>query len=193
MMFSVFADAIVAVLLIATISYAAVLNRRLGLLRADRAKLEELVNGLTVATQRAEMAVGQLKSVATESGRDLERRTEQAQSLRDDLSYMVERGGTIADRLETGIRARREEPRPDVAPRPRPRAEPKSEPGLRAEPTVASRADIPDPHPDPRPQPRLRPVSKPPVELEEMFEPRRPATTPSRAERELLRALSGLR
>ena len=53
-MLSLFGDAIVALLLIATIGYSAVLNRRLGVLRNDRDKLEVLVRGLTVAAQRAE-------------------------------------------------------------------------------------------------------------------------------------------
>lgn len=111
MMLSVFGDAIVAILLITTISYAAVLNRRLGVLRRDRAKLEELVKNLAVATQRAESGVAGLKATAADTGRQLEKRVEQAQSLRDDLAYMVERGTTIADRLEGSIRGRRDDPR----------------------------------------------------------------------------------
>ena len=61
MMLSLFGDAVVAVLLIATIGYAAVLNRRLSVLRGDRAKLEELIQGLTVAAQRAEAGIAGLK------------------------------------------------------------------------------------------------------------------------------------
>jgi DNA repair exonuclease SbcCD ATPase subunit len=124
MMLSVFGDAIVAILLMATISYAAVLNRRLGVLRRDRAKLEELVRNLATATQRAEAGVANLKAAAADTGRQLEKRVEQAQSLRDDLAYMIERGGTIADRLEGTIRGRREEPKSPKADKAERRGEP---------------------------------------------------------------------
>jgi hypothetical protein len=162
MMLSLFGDAIVAVLLIATISYAAVLNARLGVLRGDRVKLEELVRGLTIAADRAEAGIAALRAAADDVGRRLEKKTEEGRGLREDLTYMIERGIAIADRLEGGIRARREdavieapserkrEPKIDLAPRPAPAPEPKTE------------------------QPAA---------------PR--AAAPSRAERELMRALSG--
>jgi hypothetical protein len=138
MMLSLFGDAIVAVLLVATISYAAVLNQRLAVLRGDRAKLEELVLGLTVAAQRAEAGIAGLKAAADDVGRGLERRIEQARSLRDDLGYMLERGGPIADRLEGTIRARRDEPKPEGTERKR---EPKLDPAPRPEPRVAAATD----------------------------------------------------
>jgi Domain of unknown function (DUF6468) len=119
MMLSLFGDAIVAVLLVATISYAAVLNRRLAVLRGDRARFEELIQGLTAAAQRAEAGIAGLKAVAEDSGRRLEKKLEEAHSLRDDLSYMLERGGGVADRLEGKIRARREETKPEPQPRKR--------------------------------------------------------------------------
>lgn len=162
MMLSLFGDAVVAVLLIATISYAAVLNARLSVLRNDRAKLEELVRGLTVAADRAEAGIAALKAAADDVGRRLEKRTEEGRGLRDDLTYMIERGVAIADRLEGGIRARREE---TVAEAP---VERKREPKI----DLAPRA---------------------PQVTEAKAEPPAPAraAAPSRAERELMRALSG--
>jgi hypothetical protein len=132
MMLSLFGDAVVAALLVATISYAAVLNRRLGVLRGDRAKLEELIQGLTSAAQRAESGIAALREAAEDVGRSLENKIDQGKSLRDDLGYMLERGGPIADRLEGTIRARRDdgaqpmerkrEGRLDFPPRTEPRA-----------------------------------------------------------------------
>ncbi len=173
MMLSLYGDAIVAVLLIVTIGYAAVLNRRLGVLRSDRARFEELMQSLTAAAQRAEAGVAALKSAAEDGGRRLEKKIEQAQRLYDDIGYLAERGGAIADRLEGTIRARRDESRPQpVAERLR---DPDPEPALRgrerargAEPRAAA-ADL-------RPGAVLREPS---------------VAAPSRAERELLRALSG--
>jgi hypothetical protein len=157
MMLPLFGDAIVAVLLIVTISYAVMLNQRLNVLRGDRAQLEALVAGLTVAAQRAEAGVAGLKEASEDSGRRLEKEIEEARKLRDDLHYMLERGSQIADRLEGTIRARRDEVRTEPAP-----AERKREPKLETPPRAAT--------PEAETQ---RPIA------------------PSRAERELLRALAG--
>ena len=129
MMLSLFGDAVVAVLLVVTISYAVMLNQRLGVLRGDRAKLEALVNGLTVAAQRAESGIAALKEASEDSGRRLEKTIVEGQKLRDDLTYMLERGSLIADRLEGTIRARRDDVRAEPAERKR---EPKLETPPRA-------------------------------------------------------------
>lgn len=102
-------DITVAILLIAAIGYAAVLNRRLGVLREDRAKLEELIQGLTVASVNAQNGIAGLRKATEEVGRDLEKELAASRSLRDDLHYLIERGGAVADRLEGAIRTRRDE------------------------------------------------------------------------------------
>ena len=163
MMLSLFGDAVVALLLIATISYAAVLNARLGVLRNDRAKLEELVNGLTAAAQRAEAGIAGLKEAADDGGQRLAKKIEQAQTLRDDLTYLIERGGSIADRLEGTIRARRDGAKPETAERKR---EPRLDPPSRAEPRLGAASPGDEGAPS-------------------------RVLAPSRAERDLLRALAG--
>ena len=163
MMLSLFGDTVVALLLIATISYAAVLNARLGVLRNDRAKLEELVNGLTVAAQRAESGISGLKAASEDGGLRLAKKIEQAQTLRDDLTYLLERGGSIADRLEGTIRARRDGAKPETIERKR---ELKPDPPQRLEPRLAAASSVDD-----------GAASR--------------GLAPSRAERDLLRALAG--
>jgi len=155
MILSFFGDAIVAVLLVVTISYAVMLNQRLNVLRGDRAKLEALVAGLTVAAQRAEGGIAGLREASEDSGRRLEKQIEEGRKLRDDLHYMLERGAQIADRLEGTIRARRDEVRAEPADR-------KREPKLETPPRAAT----------------------PEAEAARPF-------APSRAERELLRAVAG--
>jgi Domain of unknown function (DUF6468) len=109
-------DMTVAFLLVATIGYVAILNRRLGVLRDDKAKLEELIKGLNAASINAQAGIAGLRQATEDVGRDLERKIAAGQSLRDDLHYLIERGGSVADRLEGTIRARREEAAPRVAP-----------------------------------------------------------------------------
>jgi hypothetical protein len=114
-------DITVAFLLITTIGYVAVLNRRLGVLRDDKAKLEELIKGLNAASINAQAGIAGLRQATEEVGRDLEKELVAGRSLRDDLHSLIERGGSVADRLEGTIRARREEA-PRVAEMPGPRA-----------------------------------------------------------------------
>jgi hypothetical protein len=156
MMLSLVGDGIVAILLVATIGYAATLNRRLSMLRGDRAKIDEMIQALSAAAQRAEAGISGLKDGAVEMGQELERTIANAKRLKDDLAYMVERGGGMADRLEGNIRARRDEP-----PAPERKREAKNDAPARSEPKLAT----------------------PPADQRAMG--------PSRAERELLRALAG--
>ena len=113
MMLSLFGDAVVALLLVATISYAAVLNRRLGVLRGDRAKLEELVQGLTVAAQRAEAGISALKATAEDGGKRLESKIEEAQqpARRPDLPARARRRHRRSARRHHPRAARRRETR----------------------------------------------------------------------------------
>jgi hypothetical protein len=122
---SIALDVLVAALLVATIVYAAVLDRRIRQLRATRAELETLVVGFNTATARAESAIGDLKT-GTESGsRELKPLIATGRQIADDLQFLVERGNELADRLDAGIgSARAMAPRGAVASRPSARPAP---------------------------------------------------------------------
>jgi hypothetical protein len=100
-------DVIVAGLLIATIAYAAVLDRRIRQLRATRVELETMVVGFNAATARAESAIGDLKSGTEAGGRELKPLIATGRQIADDLQFLIERGNELADRLGTGITAAR--------------------------------------------------------------------------------------
>jgi hypothetical protein len=110
MPFSLALDVLVAVLLVITIGYAMVLNRRLGRLRRDKSELEKLAATFGQATARAEESIGKLKKTADA----LKGRIDNAQALRDDLAFLIDRGSSAADRREETVRAARKEgdPRP---------------------------------------------------------------------------------
>ncbi|MCW8836328.1 MAG: DUF6468 domain-containing protein [Rhodospirillales bacterium] len=103
-------DVLIALLLAATIWYAVVLNRRLREFREDREKLEALAGSFNDATTKAEASIKKLKGSTDIVGATLGAELEKAESLRDDLAYLVDRGASIADRLEGGIRASRDKP-----------------------------------------------------------------------------------
>lgn len=130
MNFQLVLDILVAGLLIITIAYFVVVNRRLRVLRENKEDLQKLTAAFGEATLRADQSIGRLKATAEELSSGIEK----AQSLRDDLAFLIERGGSAADRLEAGVRAARKHTAAETAdPAPRqperkPKAEPKKEP-----------------------------------------------------------------
>jgi hypothetical protein len=107
--FRVILDLIIAVLLVATIGYAVTLNSRLTALRRNRDQLSKIIAAFNEATVRAEASIPKLKRAAEEAGAGLQDRMEKAQSLRDDLAFMIERADTMANRLENSVRSARGE------------------------------------------------------------------------------------
>ena len=112
---SLIADVAVALLLVAVIGFAVQLNRRLVAWRESSGEMERRVAELTQALSRAEAALGGMKGIVRDEVAGLEKAQKQAQSLRDDLRFLEERGGVLADRLEQQLRkglaaVRRESP-----------------------------------------------------------------------------------
>jgi hypothetical protein len=217
-MLSFAGDAIVALLLIATIGYSMVLNRRLSMVRNDREKFEVLVRNLNAASQRAEGAVTNLRVTADDLSRRLEKKVEEARALADDLTYMIERGDGLADKLANQIRAGRDalkpdfQPEPKQAPKPQPRVAehfvepaapavtpvPQAEPAPRRAPAEPTRAATPRPafvRQEPiRVEPRVTVPAAAAASVAQAAEPVvERANAPSRAERDLLRALAARR
>lgn len=104
MPFSLILDICVAILLMVTIGFAMTLNKRLTRLRNDKKDLEVLARTFGEATKRAEDNINQLKVIA----QALDIQMGRAQTLRDDMTFLVERGGSAADRLEDLVREARD-------------------------------------------------------------------------------------
>ena len=152
------------VLLAATLFHAMRLERALGVLKSDRAALEELVASFNSSTRAAEQGIERLRATAEGAGRQVQRQVDVASGLKDDLLFLTERGERLADRLDLLVRAARplaQDPPPEPAPRAPERPRPERP---HAERPHAERLHTDDPDPS---APRLR----------------------SQAERDLLRAL----
>jgi len=93
-------DAVVAVLLVATIVYAAILNRKLSALRGLKAEMETLVTRLAESTRVAEDGLSHLRGTAERSGETMQRTAETARGVADELSFLIERGNSLARRLD---------------------------------------------------------------------------------------------
>lgn len=111
---SLMLEALVAALLVATIVYAAILNRKLGRLRADRAEMEQQIARFVECTQRAETSIKHLKAVTDEASRSLQQPIDRAMAVRDELVFMIERGDTLSEKLSGRISAAREPRAPDA-------------------------------------------------------------------------------
>jgi hypothetical protein len=99
-----FMDVIVALLLVVTIGYAIRLNKRLGMLRRDKAELEKLAATFADSTVRADESLGRLRSTADQ----MQQQITLAQRLHDDLVFLLNRGEKAADRLEDVVRVSRD-------------------------------------------------------------------------------------
>ncbi|MDP2696674.1 DUF6468 domain-containing protein [Thalassospira sp.] len=108
--FEFYLDLLMIVLLIATIIYAVILNRRLGAFRRNREDMEQFLAAFNAATERAESSIRGLKEMAGQTGDRLREDIERASALNEDLSFMIDRGESIAGRLEkaaAGVNASR--------------------------------------------------------------------------------------
>ena len=93
-------DVAIILLLVPTIIYAVILNRRLSALRNSKDELAKVVSSFNEATMRAEAGIPKLKKATLEANNALQERVEKAHTLRDDLAFMIERAEETADRLE---------------------------------------------------------------------------------------------
>lgn len=100
-------EIILVVLLGATLFQATRLERALGVLKRDRSSLERLVAGFNASTHQAESGIQRLRAAADGAGRQIESQLTKSVALKDDLSFLTERGDRLADRLDTLVRTAR--------------------------------------------------------------------------------------
>lgn len=96
---SLILDLVIVGLLAATIAYAIILNKQIVKLRESRGEMVELIQGLNEAMAKADTGVRGLKKAAADTGEDLQRTVAKAQTLRDELEFMIEAADALANRL----------------------------------------------------------------------------------------------
>lgn len=107
MSFELIANIVVAVLLVATIGFAFVLNRRLQSMKDEQAVMGRLISGLNLATAKAQEGIYELRSVAQTTEETLKQKIVEARALADELQLITETGNNLAKRIETGLTARK--------------------------------------------------------------------------------------
>ncbi len=92
-------DGVLVALLVATVGYCVVLERRLRALRADHGAFARIIGEFTAATARAEDGIARLAAASAEHGARLDERTTAARAATDELAFLVDRAERLADRL----------------------------------------------------------------------------------------------
>ncbi|HMA16505.1 MAG TPA: DUF6468 domain-containing protein [Kiloniellaceae bacterium] len=137
-------DAAIILLLVVTIGYATVLNRKLSLLRQARGEMEKVIADFAAATDQAQSGLKALQEGSGEASGALARNVSDACRLADEMAFLVKKGNEIADRLEVAISASRKAapaagPLPAAAAAPLPQA-PTARPQSAAEADAAAAA-----------------------------------------------------
>ncbi|HVG52376.1 MAG TPA: DUF6468 domain-containing protein [Xanthobacteraceae bacterium] len=111
-------ESVVAVLLMVTIGYCIVLNKRLRRLKADEMSLKATISELITATEIAERAIGGLKITVRECDQDLGDQLRMAERFSADIAQQLKAGQDILGRL-TRIATETRAPRVDEKPDPK--------------------------------------------------------------------------
>jgi hypothetical protein len=100
-------DGMVAILLVLTICYCIMLNRRLKLLKADEQSLRATISELVTATEIAERAIGGLKLTVHECDMTLGERLRKAERVNIEIDRAVVAGKDLVNRLSQMVAAGR--------------------------------------------------------------------------------------
>lgn len=92
-------DILLVVLLLVTIIYAVLLSRRLSALRSGKVDLEGFITRMNEASARAEASLAGIRQAATSAKGELDQPLAKAQSLRDELIFLIDRADAAGERL----------------------------------------------------------------------------------------------
>src|SRR5436305_9112356 len=92
-------ESLVAVLLILTIGYCMLLNKRLKRLKADEHSLKATIGELITATEIAERAIGSLKLTVRDVNEHLGNKISSATDMSEQLRKQLVEGDTVLRRL----------------------------------------------------------------------------------------------
>ncbi|HEX4043429.1 MAG TPA: DUF6468 domain-containing protein [Xanthobacteraceae bacterium] len=100
-------DGLVAILLMLTIGYCIMLNRRLKLLKADEHSLRATISELVTATEIAERAIGGLKLTVHECDTGLGERLRKSERVTVEIDRAIVAGKDLLSRLSQIVTAGR--------------------------------------------------------------------------------------
>jgi hypothetical protein len=126
--FALIIESLVAILLVLTIGYCSLLNKRLKRLKADEHSLKATISELITATEIAERAITGLKLTVRECDQNLGERLRTADRFSAEMERQLAAGDAVLDRLAMIVVATRPEPALAPAPAPVPAPAPTTDP-----------------------------------------------------------------
>ena len=102
-------DLVVIILLVSTIAYALYLNRRLASIYHSRGELQQFLKNFTASMAKAESSMALLKDSGESAFAKVHEHMKQGSVLKDDLTFLIERGETIANQLDDAVRQSRQQ------------------------------------------------------------------------------------
>jgi hypothetical protein len=136
--FGLIIESLVSVLLLLTISFCMVLNRRLKKLKADEQALKATISELITATEIAERAIAGLKLTVRDCDQSLGDRLAAGEQLARELSRQIDSSKDVLSRLAQITIAARPAPQPVPMPAAAPIDAPPAAPDPRATAAAAS-------------------------------------------------------
>jgi len=103
-------ESLVAILLVLTIGYSILLNKRLKRLRSDEMALKATISELITATEIAERAIGGLKLTVRDCDQGLGERLRTAERFATEIARQTEAGLEVLSRLQQIVAAARPVP-----------------------------------------------------------------------------------
>jgi Domain of unknown function (DUF6468) len=113
--FGLIINFLVAILLMLTIGYCMLLNRRLKLLKADEHSLRATISELVTATEIAERAIAGLKLTVHECDAGLGERLRRAERVNVSLDRSLAAGREVIERVSKIALAARAQPEPKAS------------------------------------------------------------------------------
>src|SRR5919206_5344640 len=92
-------ESLVAILLLLTIVYSVLLNKRLKRLRSDEMALKATISELITATEIAERAIAGLKLTVRDCDLSLGERLRGAEQVSGEIAHQLEEGKSVLERL----------------------------------------------------------------------------------------------
>lgn len=112
--FEFMTDALLGTLLVLTITYCWVLNRRIRVLQDSKGELAKLIRHFDESTNKASSSVVALQSTSKRISETIQERVEKANFIADDLAFLIDKANKLADRLEDRMKEARSPARPVV-------------------------------------------------------------------------------
>ncbi len=97
---SILIELIVSLLLVVTISYCFIVNRKLTAIRADQSGLRQVIGELNRSSERAELAIAEMRRAAQNIDQEMSGHVTAAHMARDELIELVERTKGVQMQIE---------------------------------------------------------------------------------------------